>query len=41
VTVTGTVPAVEPYFDRMRVHVAPLRIARGVQRSSRVPSSFG
>jgi sugar transferase (PEP-CTERM/EpsH1 system associated) len=31
IEVTGTVPAVEPYFDRMRVHVAPLRIARGVQ----------
>lgn len=31
VTVTGTVPAVEPYLDRMQVHVAPLRVARGVQ----------
>lgn len=31
VTVTGTVPGIEPYLDQMRVHVAPLRIARGVQ----------
>ncbi len=31
VEVTGTVPSVEPYVERMRVHVAPLRIARGVQ----------
>lgn len=31
VRVTGTVPAVEPYLQRMRVNVAPLRLARGVQ----------
>lgn len=30
-SVTGTVPAIEPYLDQMRVHVAPLRVARGVQ----------
>jgi polysaccharide biosynthesis protein PslH len=29
--VTGTVPAVEPYLDRIRVNVAPLRLARGLQ----------
>ncbi len=29
--VTGTVPAVEPYLERIRVSVAPLRLARGVQ----------
>ncbi|MEP0841791.1 MAG: TIGR03087 family PEP-CTERM/XrtA system glycosyltransferase [Phycisphaerae bacterium] len=31
VRVTGTVPAVEPCLARMRVSVAPLRLARGVQ----------
>lgn len=31
IRVTGTVPAVEPYLDKMRVAIAPLRIARGVQ----------
>lgn len=31
VTVTGTVAQVEPYLAAMRVHVAPLRISRGVQ----------
>jgi glycosyltransferase involved in cell wall biosynthesis len=31
IRVTGTVPAVEPYLRRMRVSVAPLRLARGVQ----------
>ncbi len=31
IRVTGAVPGVEPYFERMRVHVAPLRMARGVQ----------
>ncbi len=31
VRVTGTVPAVEPYLHRMRVNIAPLRLARGVQ----------
>lgn len=31
VRVTGTVPAVEPYLAGMRVSVAPLRLARGVQ----------
>lgn len=31
VTVTGTVPSIDPYLAQMRVHVAPLRIARGVQ----------
>ncbi|HSW45214.1 MAG TPA: TIGR03087 family PEP-CTERM/XrtA system glycosyltransferase [Phycisphaerae bacterium] len=31
IRVTGTVPAVEPYLDRMCVTVAPLRLARGVQ----------
>lgn len=31
VRVTGTVPAVEPYLRTMRVCIAPLRIARGVQ----------
>lgn len=29
--VTGTVPEVEPYLARLRVHVAPLRLARGMQ----------
>jgi sugar transferase (PEP-CTERM/EpsH1 system associated) len=31
VRVTGTVDEVEPYLARMRVMVAPLRVARGVQ----------
>ncbi|MGQ9649064.1 MAG: glycosyltransferase [Phycisphaerae bacterium] len=31
IRVTGTVTAVEPYLEKMRVCVAPLRIARGVQ----------
>jgi polysaccharide biosynthesis protein PslH len=31
VRVTGTVPAVEPYLQKLRVSIAPLRIARGVQ----------
>lgn len=31
ISVTGTVPDVGEYFRQMRVHVAPLRIARGVQ----------
>lgn len=31
VRVTGTVPEVEPYLQKMRVCVAPLRIARGAQ----------
>jgi glycosyltransferase involved in cell wall biosynthesis len=31
IRVTGTVPDVEPYLERMRVSVAPLRLARGVQ----------
>lgn len=31
IRVTGTVPAVEPYLSKMRVNVAPLRLARGVQ----------
>lgn len=31
VEVTGAVPAVEPYLRRMRVMVAPLRLARGLQ----------
>jgi len=31
VRVTGTVPEVEPYLAHMRVTVAPLRLARGVQ----------
>ncbi len=31
IEVTGTVPAVEPYVEAMRVNVAPLRLARGVQ----------
>lgn len=31
VRVTGTVPAMEPYLEQMRVNVAPLRLARGVQ----------
>jgi len=31
IRVTGTVPAVEPYLDRIRVSVAPLRLSRGVQ----------
>ena len=31
IRVTGTVPDVEPYLERMRVSVAPLRVARGVQ----------
>lgn len=29
--VTGTVPSIGPYLSRMRVSVAPLRLARGVQ----------
>jgi sugar transferase (PEP-CTERM/EpsH1 system associated) len=31
VEVTGMVAEVGPWFERMRVHVAPLRVARGVQ----------
>jgi sugar transferase (PEP-CTERM/EpsH1 system associated) len=31
IIVTGTVPDVNDYFRQMRMHVAPLRIARGVQ----------
>jgi polysaccharide biosynthesis protein PslH len=31
IVVTGTVPSVEAYLRQMRVHVAPIRIARGVQ----------
>jgi sugar transferase (PEP-CTERM/EpsH1 system associated) len=31
IRVTGTVPAVEPYLEQMRVNVAPLRVARGLQ----------
>jgi glycosyltransferase involved in cell wall biosynthesis len=31
IIVTGTVPDVDDYFRQMRLHVAPLRIARGVQ----------
>ena len=31
VRVTGTVPAVEPYLEQIRVSIAPLRLARGVQ----------
>jgi len=31
IRVTGTVPAVEPYLAKMRINVAPLRLARGVQ----------
>ncbi len=31
IRVTGSVPAVEPYLQKMRVFVAPLRLARGVQ----------
>ncbi len=31
IRVTGTVPAVEPYLEKIRVAIAPLRIARGVQ----------
>ena len=31
IRVTGTVPDMEPYLERMRVSVAPLRLARGVQ----------
>lgn len=31
IRVTGTVPAVEPYLAQLRVNVAPLLLARGVQ----------
>lgn len=31
IRVTGTVPEVEPYLRHMRVSVAPLRVARGLQ----------
>lgn len=31
ICVTGTVPSVQPYLKEMRVNVAPLRLARGVQ----------
>lgn len=31
IRVTGTVPEIEPYLRGMRVHVAPLKLARGVQ----------
>jgi sugar transferase (PEP-CTERM/EpsH1 system associated) len=31
IVVTGTVPSVSSYLSSMRVHVAPLRISRGVQ----------
>lgn len=41
VRVTGTVPAIEPYLDRIRVSVAPLRLARGVQTKVLVAMSAG
>lgn len=31
IRVTGTVPSVKPYLEQMRVNVAPLRVARGLQ----------
>ena len=31
IIVTGSVPDVDPYVERMHVHVAPMRVSRGVQ----------
>lgn len=39
--VTGTVPSVDPYLNRMRVSVAPLRLARGVQTKVLVAMAAG
>lgn len=39
--VTGTVPSVRPYLARLRVCVAPLRLARGVQTKVLVAMAAG
>jgi sugar transferase (PEP-CTERM/EpsH1 system associated) len=39
--VTGTVPSVDPYLNRLRVSVAPLRLARGVQTKVLVAMAAG
>jgi polysaccharide biosynthesis protein PslH len=39
--VTGTVPSIDPYLSRMRVSVAPLRLARGVQTKVLVAMAAG
>ena len=39
--VTGTVPSVDPYLSRLRVNVAPLRLARGVQTKVLVAMAAG
>lgn len=41
VHVTGTVPSVEPYLARLRVSVAPLRLARGIQTKVLVAMAAG
>lgn len=41
IRVTGTVPAVEPYLAHLRVSVAPLRLARGVQTKVLVAMAAG
>ena len=41
VTVTGRVPATPPWFDRARVAVAPLHVARGVQNKVLEALSMG
>lgn len=39
--VTGTVPTIEPYLQRMAVSVAPLQLARGVQTKVLVAMAAG
>jgi sugar transferase (PEP-CTERM/EpsH1 system associated) len=41
VTVTGRVPATPPWFDRARVAIAPLHVARGVQNKVLEALSMG
>lgn len=41
IRVTGTVPSIRPYLGQMRVSVAPLRLARGVQTKVLVAMAAG
>ena len=41
ITVTGRVPETAPWFDRARVAIAPLRLARGVQNKVLEAMSMG
>lgn len=41
VHVTGTVPSIDPYLSRLRVSVAPLHLARGVQTKVLVALAAG